>query len=176
MATSELRGTLRIDAAPGAKRFQGVWLEHADGTRWVIDYRARDLWTWFADHDVIVTGGTYAPQGQAINAIHFRIDSLRFARPDYGRGPYLSMGPEQLLAGAFVTETALPGSKLAGSSWGAFVDEAGKHYVVVGEEIDPRRGAGPVSVRARVLEPDMSYTARTSGPDLWVVAIEDETD
>jgi hypothetical protein len=101
---------------------------------------------------------------------------LRFAKPELGTGPYLSMGPEHLLGGAFVTETALPGSKLAGSSWGAFVDDGGKHYVVVGDELDPRRAKGPVSVRARVLEPDMSYTARTSGPDLWIVAIEDETD
>lgn len=174
--SAELRGTLRIDAAPGAKHFQGVWLEQADGTRWVVDYRARELWTWFADHDVIVTGGTYVPEGQAINATHFRIDLLRFATPRVGRGPYLSMGPEHLLTGAFVIESGLPGSKAAGSSWRAFVGDDGTHYLVVGEELDVRRGAGPAMVRARVLEPDMSYTARTSGPDLWIVTIDDETD
>ena len=28
-----------------------------------------------------------------------------------------------------------------------------------------------VAVRARVLEPDMSYTARTNGPDLWIMSV-----
>jgi hypothetical protein len=170
----EHHATLRIDPTPGAKRFQGVWLEQADGTRWVVDYRARELWTWFADHEVIVTGEQYAPQGQAVNAVHYRVDTVRFATPEYGRGPYLSMGPEQVLAGTLVTERGMPGGKLAGSSWPAFVGEDGRRYVVLGEELAGR--TGPVRVRARLLEPDMSYTARTGGLDLWIVAIEDELD
>jgi len=173
-APSEIHATLRIDPSPGAKRFQGVWLEYADGTRWVVDYRARELWTWFANHPVIVTGEQYAPEGQAINAVHFRIDTMRFAVPEYGRGPYLTMGPEQIVHGTLVRDSAPPGSKAAGSSWPAFVGEDGTRYLVLGEELVGR--SGPVRVRARVLVPDMSYTARTSGPDLWVVAIEDELD
>src|SRR5690606_35642601 len=102
------------------------------------------------------------------------IDSVRFARPQYGRGPYLTMGPEQVLAGTLVIDTALPGSKLAGSQWPAFVGDDGTRYVVLGEELAGR--TGPVRIRARVLEPDMSYTARTAGPDLWIVAVEDELD
>jgi hypothetical protein len=167
----EQHATLRIDPVPGAKRFQGVWLERADGTRWVVDYRARELWSWFADHEVIVTGEKYAPEGQAINAVHFRVDTVRFKAPRSGRGPYVSMGPEQVLAGTLVTDSGTAG-KAAGSSWPAFVSDDGTRYVVLGEELAGR--TGPVRVRARVLEPDMSYTARTAGPDLWIVAVDDE--
>ena len=49
----ELRATLRIDPAPAGKRFQGVWLVAGD-REYVVDYRARTLWTWFAGRQVTV--------------------------------------------------------------------------------------------------------------------------
>jgi hypothetical protein len=168
----ELHATVRIDPAPGAKKFQGVWLEHTDGTRWVIDYRARQLWTWFADQEVVVTGETYSPEGQAINKVHFRVDTMRFVTPRMGRGPYLSIGPERVIAGRFSTASAPAGTKLAGSSWPVFIGDDGTQYNVVGDD-DELDATGAVHVKARVLEPDMSYTARSSGPDLWIVSIDD---
>lgn len=169
--TTEYRATLRIDPAHGAKRFQGVWLEHTDGTRWVVDYRARELWTWFAGREVIVTGETYAPgpDEQSIDAVHFRVASLRAASRDFGVAPYLSIGPVRELHGRFVTAGGAAGSKLAGSSWPAFVADDGTQYSVLGE----RPNSGQFArIAARDCEPDMSYAARTPGPDLWIVSID----
>jgi len=170
----EMHATLTIDVAPGAKKFQGVWLVHGDGTRWVVDYRARQLWSWFADREVIVTGETYAPQGQAINAVHFRVETLRFAAATMGLGPYRAMGPELELAGTFARDSGTPGSKAAGSSWPVFVGDDGTRYHVVGDDTLELRSASAVRVKARVLDPDMSYTARMSGPDLWIVSIDED--
>lgn len=170
----ELHATLRIDPAPGPKKFQGVWLVHTDSTRWVVDYRARQLWTWFADRDVVATGETYTPEGQAINAVHFRIDTLRFATPRMGHGPYLTMGPMLVRPGRFDTESAPPGSKAAGSSWPVFIGDDGRHYNVVGDDKLELPSSGAVHVKARELEPDMSYVARTNGPDLWIVSIDED--
>lgn len=168
---AEQRGTLRIDAQPSGKKFQGVWLERADGSRWVIDYRARQVWTWFADREVIVRGGCYTPEGQAIMAPHFRVERLRPATPAPGSGPYLEVGPEVVLRGELVTETAPPGSKLAGTARVVFRADDGETYNLVGET----PGSGDtVRIRGRRLEPDMSYTARGGGPDLWVASVHDE--
>jgi hypothetical protein len=168
--TPERRATLRVDDHTKAARFQGVWLEQSDGSRWVVDYRARSLWTWFADREVIVTGECYQPIGSAITAPHFRVDTLRPATAERGRGPYLAMGPEQLLRGELVTVAAPAGGKAAGTSRVVFRAADGE-YTVVGETGPDQRGA--FAIRGRVLEPDMSYVARTSGPDLWITEIYD---
>jgi hypothetical protein len=162
----ERRAIVRIDGAPGGKKFQGVWLELGD-VHFVVDYRARQLWKWFADREVLVTGGCYRPFGQAINAPHFEVEHLRIAEPRRGVGPYFSIGPEEWLTGEFVDVAAPAGSKLAGSTRAMFRTGAGNEYPVLGEKLP---GAGtPARVRARKLEPDMSYVARSGGPDLWVV-------
>ncbi|HEY5927096.1 MAG TPA: hypothetical protein VIV11_35655 [Kofleriaceae bacterium] len=168
---SEQRGTLRLEPNQSATRFYGVWLEKPDGTRWVVDYRARALWTWFADREVVVTGECYDPVGHAIRATHFRILSLRPANPARGHGPYLAMGPEQVLRGSVASIGAPPGSKLAGSSRTVFRADDGTTYNIVGEHVPELLGPG--TVRGRVLEPDMSYHARTDGPDLWIVDVID---
>lgn len=90
----ERRATVRVDAQPAGKKFQGVWLELADGARWVIDYRPRLPWRSFADREVLVTGGCYEPFGQAITAPHVRVDRMRFAEDRRGVQPYLEVGPE----------------------------------------------------------------------------------
>lgn len=162
----ERRAIVRIDAEPGGKKFQGVWLEVGE-VRFVVDYRARALWTWFADREVLVTGGCYQPFGQAILAPHFEVAHLRVADQTRGVGPYFSIGPAEWLRGEFIEETAPAGSKLAGSARAMFRTDAGTSYAVLGEKLP---GAGTTAkVRARILEPDMSYTARASGPDLWIV-------
>ena len=119
-AANERRATLRIDAQPGGKKFQGVWLEFAADKRWVIDYRPRELWKPFEDREVIVTGACYRPVGQAIMATHFRVDRMRFVKPERGRGPILEVGPEQWIRGAFAMRTFPPGSKLADSPMRVF--------------------------------------------------------
>jgi len=167
---TEYRATLRIDEQPGGKRFQGVWLEHADGTRWVVDYRPRYPWLWFRDREVIVTGGCFTPQGQAIMAPHFRVARLRVATPTRGAGPYLEVGPEVVLRGDLVTESAPPGSKLAGSARVVFHADDGEAYNLVGSTPTPGE---TVQLRGRRLVPDYSYMARTDGPDLWVDSIDD---
>lgn len=167
---SERRGVLRVDDKPERTRFQGVWFEHG-GTRWIVDYRARTLWTAFADREVIVTGGCYEPDGHAIRAPHLRIDTLRPVAAERGRGPYLSIGPEQWLRGELAVVSAPAGSKAAGTATLTFRAEDGATYTVVGDA-DPGR-TGPVMVRGRVLEPDMSYVARGDGPDLWIVDVHD---
>lgn len=170
-AAHERRATVRIDAEPGSKRFQGVWLEFADGARWVIDYRAREPWRSFQDREVLVTGGCYEPLGQAIMATHFRVDRMRLVDPVRGRQPYLEVGPEQLLHGELVIESAPTGSKLAGTSALTFRVEDGTRYPVTGDgALTP---AGPVAVRARVLLADLTYAARTGDSDLWILDVHD---
>lgn len=164
--SAERRAIVRIDAEPAAKNFQGVWLELGD-TRFVVDYRARQLWRWFADREVIVTGGCYRPVGQAIDGPHFEVETLRVADPARGVGPYFSIGPEQWMTGDFVVDTAPAGSKLAGATRAMFRTAAGTQYAVFGDML-PDAGTA-TNVRARVLEPDLSYAARSGGPDLWIV-------
>jgi len=165
-APSEQRGTLRVAPEQNATRFYGVWLERQDGSRWVIDYRARALWKWFADREVLITGECYAPEGHAIRATHFRVLTLRPVEPKLGLGPYLLIGPEQEFRGEVTSIAAPPGSKLAGSSRTVFKADDGTTYNIAGEQV-PK--LGPATLHARVLEPDMSHHARTDGPDLWIV-------
>jgi hypothetical protein len=163
-----VRAILRIDPEPGAKKFQGVWLVRDDGSKLVIDYRARQLWTWFADREVLVTGGCYEPFGQAIMAKHYRVERMRPAKAQPGVGPYLEIGPAELLRGEFAVVTAPPGSKLAGSSRVVF-RTGGTTFGVEGERPGPE--VTSARVRARKLLPDMSYRARESEHDVWIVSI-----
>ncbi len=161
-----MRATLRIDAAPGAKRFQGVWLVVGD-REYVVDYRAHALWTWFADREVTVTGEPYRPdpEAQAIQSEHFRIATLRVS--ERGRGPYLGFGAETWLDGEVASDSAPAGSKLAGSTQSVFRD--GVRSLPIVSDVPP---PGRCHVLARELEPDMTYAARGNGPDLWIVRFE----
>lgn len=162
-----VEATLRIDAAPGAKRFQGVWLELADGTRWVIDYRAHELWRGFEDQQVAVTGRRYTPLGQAIRATHFEVETLRFARPPSHAAPYRAIGPQRLLRGTFVEHVWPAGTRRAGDTERRFATDDGQIY----ELANATSEAGPVAVTARVLEPDPSYAATTGTPRLFVIRV-----
>jgi hypothetical protein len=165
----EYRATLRIDAQPGGKKFQGVWLDFGDDTRWVIDYRPRELWRGFADHEVTVTGHCYRPFGQAINAPHFRVATMSFVRRPATAVPYFSIGPERWITGAFRTLTFPAGSKRAGDQEPRFHDEHGTAYHVAGEASSTVEG--PATIRARVLERNRAYTATTGEDDLWIVEV-----
>jgi hypothetical protein len=169
----ERRAVVRIDDQPGSKRFQGVWLEFSDGKRWVIDYRARTPWTWFANAEVAVTGACYAPppEAQSISAQHFRVERMRFATPPArGTVPYTELGPERTLRGRLDQTAAPAGSKLAGSVATTFTADDGTAYEVIGNE--QRLPIGDlVRIRAREVTPDLAYAAQTGGPKLWVYEV-----
>lgn len=167
----EREAIVRIDEQPGAKRFQGVWLEFAPDRRWVIDYRARELWKSFVNREVIVTGQCYRPFGQAISSTHFRVDRMRFVKPERGRGPILELGPEHLLRGKFGERKYAPGSKRADSPDPAFIDDAGKTFVIAGaSESIPALGT-PARVLVREVIPDMSWMAQGDGDKIWLLDV-----
>lgn len=165
---NELRGTLRIDTEPGAKRFQGVFLD-ANGKKYVIDYRRRWLWVGFENGDVIVTGHCYAPKGQAVMAPHFHVDTMTFATRPKRSEFVLGIGPEIELAGRFFDHVYPAGSKRAGDTEHRF-EADGVIYEVFANDIEPNYGKvmGPTMVRARVLEVDLAHHAMGSEPKLWI--------
>jgi len=167
----EREAIVRIEAQPGAKRFQGVWLDFGADKRWVIDYRARELWKPFENREVIVTGQCYQPFGQAILATHFRVDRMRFVKPERGRGPILELGPEQKLRGTFTLYHFAAGSKRADSPERTFTDDAGKQWFLAGaSETIPATGAA-ARVVAREVVPDLSWMAQADGPNLWILDV-----
>lgn len=167
-ASDELHATLRIDAQPSGKKFQGVWLELADGTRYVVDYRARELWRGFEGAEVIATGHCYEPFGQAISARHFRVASLRFAAPPARSVPFRALGPEIVLTGELVAASYPAGSKLAGSSTTEF-HAGGTVYQIAGADFAVR--IGPATIKARTVERDPAYAAHVGGPTLWLASL-----
>ena len=172
----ERRAIVRIDGEPSGKKFQGVWLEFADDKRWVVDYRPREMWKSFEDRDVLVTGYCYEPFGQAINAPHFHVESMKFVKPEMGRGPILEIGPElELRGGMFRDETFPSGSKLAGSSVRKFsMPDGGGGFGIQGSDVDLPENGKRVLVVARVIKPDMSWTAQTGGDKIWIVDVREE--
>lgn len=168
--TVEHRAIVRIDAAPSAKRFQGVWLELAGGERWLIDYRANPLWRSFADRTVTVTGTLYTPdpRAQAVCAQHFEVARMRLADTPPGSSPLRELGPKQKLTGAFVARAWPDTSKLAGSV--ELVFETGDtSYALAGSP--GGIVAGPATITARLVEPDPTYAATTGGPQLWILDV-----
>jgi len=169
-----LLATVRIDAEPGAKRFQGVWLERAGGARWVIDYRAGPLWRSFENAAVKVTGHCWSPEpeAQAISAPHFEVATMTFASAPSKASPLIELGPERVLRGNLVSESAPAGSKLAGSSELVFRDAAGTTYRVHGSNSKlgyPRA----VTIMARTVVASPAYTALPSGERLWIASVHD---
>jgi hypothetical protein len=176
---SQRRATVRIDAEPGGKRFQGVWLEHADGTKWVIAYRPLGFWKPFQDQEVIVTGHCYSPYGQAIGATHYHVETMRFHTPKRGVGPLLEVGPEVKLKGKLSKVDAPKGSKREGSAETRFLGVDGTSYKISGidDEKDLAKLDKTFFVKARSVEPDMSWVAQTGGPALWIIDVDvDEND
>jgi hypothetical protein len=169
----ELRAIVRIDAEPGGKKFQGVWLEFSDDKRFVIDYRANGLWKPFEDREVIVTGHCWAPdpRAQAISSTHFHVATMRMVKPERGHGPILEIGPELALRGEFRQQSFPAGSKLAGSSEIRFTVDGGFDYGIQGANVQPTTMNTQVLAIARSVEPDLTYTAQTGGPQLWIVDV-----
>jgi len=172
-AANERRATVRIDARPGGKQFQGVWLEFAADKRWVIDYRPRELWKPFEDREVIVTGACYEPFGQAIRATHFRVDRMRFVNPERGRGPILEIGAEQWIRGAFAMHDFPAGSKRADSPMLVFRADDGTEFILAGASDELPAAGKAARVKAREVTPDMSYMAQPGGRNIWILDVRD---
>ena len=162
----ELRATVRIDGQPGGKHFQGVWLEFADGKRYVIDYRPRWIWQSFENHEVLVTGHCYQPFGQSISATHYRVERMKFATRPKESLPLVSIGPERIMTGTLRDRPYPAGSKLAGSSELEFTTE-GTTYTIEGAWEHPGK-TGEKTLAAREIEVNLAHHAQTGGPKIWV--------
>jgi hypothetical protein len=172
-AAGEREAIIRIDAEPSGKKFQGVWLDFGTETRWVVDYRPRELWKPFENQGVIITGACYRPFGQAISATHFRVDRIRFVKPERGRSPIMELGPEQMLRGAFVLHQCPAGSNRANSPMVMFRDDAGTEYIIAGASEDLPAVGTAARIKAREVVPDLSYMAQVGGPNLWILDVRD---
>jgi hypothetical protein len=173
----QIHATLRIEptstSPTGGKKFQGVSLEVEPGKRFVIDYRARELWRSFEDSEVIVRGSCYEPEGEAVMAPHFYVHDMKFARPPTKSVPLLAIGPEQRMTGELVAQPYPPGSKLAGSTHLDFRSDAGATYAIVrGPDVPSAPAPGPAVIEARLVEVNLAYTATSGGSEqLWIVDV-----
>lgn len=159
---------VRVDAKPGGKKFQGVWLERDDGERWVVAYRAEPWLVAFEGRRVDVTGAVYQPTGQAILATHFRIETLRLAGPE-SDAEFVAALAELRLSGTFKERVGESGTKLEGERYRVFEADDGAVYLLANY---PERGEPGVAatVRARVVELS-PYTAHRGGTYLWVLDV-----
>jgi hypothetical protein len=149
-ATEQVSATLRIDGGR-------VWLELESGERLATVEPASSLWTWAADARVVVRGACSEDD-------RFRIESLTMATDVH---PYVEVGPEVVMHGRLVREMPPAGSKLAGSPQQVFVTTDGGRFGVVGGELPP--ADQDAAVRARKLVADMSYAARSTEADVYIL-------
>lgn len=164
----EFTATVRIDAQPGGKRFQGVWLERDDGERWVIDYRPRDCWRPLEDLQVHAIGSTYTPPGQAITATHFEVSMLTVIDPS-PEARLVAVGPEKTLSGTVLTESGSAGSKSEGSSWLVFRSEDGVSRTLYNPSmLGTLTGSVTLTGRSVELSP---YAAHIAGPQLCILTV-----
>ncbi len=159
--------TVRIDAQPERKGFQGVWLERADGERLLLEYRPVAWLRPLAGRTVRVTGATYVPPGQAIMATHFKVDTL-WVLGDPSEVPFVGFGPETTLSGKFGLTLPPPGAKNDDEWYQTFVTPDGARYLIERAAHDISDGA-QVQVRVRAIEPSPTDAARRGGDWLWVL-------
>jgi hypothetical protein len=161
----EIRAVVVIDAKPGGKKFQGVWLEREGGEKWVISYRPDELWRSFENRAVRVRGETYQPRGQAIRATHFRVDWLALVEDD-PNASLVEVKEEKGYRGAFQWFVWPADTKLAGDKTLVF-ESGGQQYFLANRPPQPTVGQ-ELELRAREVVPS-PYVARPGGPHLWIV-------
>ena len=164
----EFTATVRIDAEPGGKKFQGVWLERDDGEQWVIDYRPRDCWRPLEGLQVHAIGSTYMPHGQAISATHFEVSMLQVIDPA-PEAQLVAVGPEQTMTGTLQTAAGAAGSKSEGSSWQVFKSDDGPSWALYNPSALGTT-AGSVTLTGRTVELS-PYSAHRAGPQLCVLTV-----
>ncbi|GEM_PF-2342932 len=169
------RARVVIDAEPGSKQFQGVWLEAESGERYLIDYRAQEWLRALEGRRVDVWGAVYEPSGQAIMATHFRVALLRVAEPTM-EDWIIEIGARTRLRGSFTRYVWPAGTKLAGEGSTVFMDEGGvQHWLASVPEPGPPLDQ-PVVIDVVPVEPS-NFVARPGGRAyLWVIEIEAEAD
>lgn len=160
---------VRVDAEPGAKKLQGVWLERGDGERWIVAYRAEPWLAPFTDKAVEVSGGRYIPGGQAVKATHFRVDSLRVT-DEKNPGLFESLGPEQTMTGTFAEQVGTVGAKDEGERYPTFASDAGDSFQLANRPDGLAYGT-KVKVRAREMQYS-KFAAHRGGPMIWVIEID----
>jgi len=164
-ATMKFDATVAIDAKPGSKQFQGVWLVRADGSRLLIDYRATGLWRPFEKQKVTATGRTYYPRGQAIKAKHFRVETLQMVDKQ-STASIIRIGPVKTLNGAFSTHTVRAGAKGGGQQRTVFTSKSATTYQVMNPAA-ALPGAAVVTAREIERSPFISHVG---GPALWILS------
>jgi hypothetical protein len=168
-ALEEIDAVVEIDAEPGGKHFQGVWLVQGADTRWVISYRAEPWLRAFEGQRVRARGRRYAPEGQAINATHFRLEDMRVIDPAFGT-TFIEVGPERALHGTIRVDIGAAGTKSEGERWHVFDSETQGSFQLANtpEELvlDHRIG---VRARSVVYSP---FVAHRGGPMLWVLEVD----
>jgi hypothetical protein len=166
----ELDAIVEIDEKPGGKKFQGVWLVQDGGERWVISYRAEPWLREFEGLRVHARGERYTPEGQAINATHFRLAEMRVIDPQARLSLFVEVGPERTLTGVIREEVGAPGTKSEGERWHVLDSESDGRFMLVntpeGIVLEQR-----IAVRARsiVFSP---FVAHRGGPALWVLDVD----
>jgi hypothetical protein len=168
----EWSGKLTIDAQPGGKRFQGVWVQRDGATlpkpgeldrdRLLIDYRARELWRGFEGQRVLARGTCYLPVGQAIAATHFDIDRLKFTGAAPTAASLLEIGPRVLLDGELVAHAGGKG----------LVFRAGSiTYAIAGTSQDTPLVPGRVKIGGRTVVVNPKVVSTTAKDHLWILEL-----
>lgn len=160
--------TVRIDAEPGGKKLQGVWLERDDGERWIAAYRPEAWLVPFDGKRVRVTGARYTPKGQAVSSEHFRIATLE-ATGDGLTAGIVSVGAEVTMKGRFSEVVGEAGTKSEGERWSSFTSAGGESFALANTPEGLVTGVD-VEVVARPAEYS-KYAAHRGGPMIWVISI-----
>lgn len=166
----DIDATVEIDAEPGGKKFQGVWLAMGGDTRWVVSYRAEPWLREFEGQRVHARGRIYSPQGQAIRATHFRLEHMRVIDPQAKISTFVEVGPERTLTGVMRQDIGAAGTKSEGERWHVFDSETDGRFLLANTPDDivlEQR----IAVRARsiVYSP---FVAHRGGPTLWVLDVD----
>lgn len=123
----ELTGTLRVDAEPGARRFQGVWLEAVDGSaRWLLAYRLEPWAVGMDGASLRVVGRTWTPDPseQHVQAEHLRLVSAHTS-DRLAPTPWVELGESTTWQGRFRDTVWEQGTKLEGEHQLLFVASEG---------------------------------------------------
>ncbi len=167
-AADAFEAVVRVDEKPGGKRFQGVWLERAEGPRLLIEYRALGCWTPFAGEKVSVTGASYSPEGQSIQAAHFKVATMELV--DKSKPiRFISVGPVQELTGKFGLGQGAPGSKMADSTWDVF-SGGGSSYLIANPSEIGKLTSQPAKVTAREVV-RTPFSTHMGGRVLWLLSV-----